>query len=89
MEKVEVTYDPIKDCTDSFEHIVRNNDYTHVFQIPKRLLKFFDCICQSEFEEKVLIPILRKLCVQYGQDFEQVQKKIFENGCISYREDSS
>ena len=55
------------DCNDNFEHILRNNDYTHVFQISKRFLKFFECNGQTEFEEKVLIPILRKLCIKYGQ----------------------
>jgi hypothetical protein len=74
------------DCTDNFEHILRNNDYTHVFQISKGFLKFFECNSQTEFEEEVLIPILRRLCVKYGQDFEQVQKKIVENECISYEE---
>ncbi len=75
-----------EDCTDNFEHILRNNDYTHVFQISKGFLKFFECNSQTEFEEEVLIPILRRLCVKYGQDFEQVQKKIVENECISYEE---
>ncbi|WP_458718826.1 AbrB/MazE/SpoVT family DNA-binding domain-containing protein [Candidatus Nitrosocosmicus sp. R] len=74
-------------CTDKFKHILENEDYIHVFQIPKTFLKFFDCSCKSEFEEKVLIPILRKLCIKYGLDFEQVQTKIFENECISYEED--
>ena len=77
----------IEYCIGNFEYILRNNDYTHVFQIPKRFLKFFQCKDQPEFEEKFLIPILRKLCVKYGQDLEQVQEKIFENKCISYEED--
>ena len=70
-------------CTDNFEHILENENYMHVFQISKTFLKFFDCGCKSEFEEKVLIPILRKLCVKYEQDFDKVQTKIFENDCIS------
>jgi hypothetical protein len=74
-------------CTDNLEHMLRNEDYTHVFQILKKFLKFFECNSQKEFEEKVLIPILRKLCVKYRQNLEQVQAKIFENECISYEED--
>lgn len=71
----------------NFEYILRNNEYTHRIRISKRYLKFFDCSCQSEFEENVLKPILRKLCRKYKQDVENVQKKIVENECISYKED--
>lgn len=80
-------YSLTKAWTDNFENILRNNDYTHVFQISKGFLKFFECNSQTEIEENVLIPILRKLCCKYELDFEQVQKKIFENDCISYKED--
>ncbi len=76
----------IEYCIENVEHIVDNDGYTDVFAISKRFLKFFDCSCQSEFEEKILNPILRKLCVKYEEDFEQVQKKIVENDCVSYEE---
>jgi hypothetical protein len=74
-------------CTNHIENLLKHKDYTSVFQIPKWFLKLFGCSRQTEFEEKVLFPILWKLCVKYGQDLEQVQKKIFENECISYKED--
>lgn len=74
-------------CTGNFEHMLENEDYAHVFQILKKFLKFFECNSQTEFEEKVLIPILWKSCIKYEQDFDKVQTKIFENKCISYEED--
>ena len=74
-------------CANHFEYILRNKDDTHVFQIPKRFLKTFDYNSRYEFEENVLDPILKKLCIKYRQDFDKVQRKIFENKCISYEED--
>lgn len=73
-----------KYCTNNINHILSNDDYTHEFIILKKFLILFECNDQSEFEEKVLIPILRKLCIKYEEDFEQVQKKIVENECVSY-----
>ncbi|CAN5776003.1 hypothetical protein BH23THE1_BH23THE1_18020 [soil metagenome] len=73
-------------CTNDIDHILRNNDYTHEFIILKKFLKLFECNCQFEFEEKVLDPILRKLCKKHDRKFEEVQKKVFENECISYEE---
>jgi hypothetical protein len=74
-------------CIGNFEYILRNDDYTHVLIITKKFLKIFDCNYPFEFEENVLKPILRKLCIEYKQDFETVQKRIFENESISYKED--
>ena len=73
-------------CINHLEQILKSNDYTYNFRIPKWFLKFFECNGQMEFEDKVLIPILRKLCNKDGLDFEKVIKKIFRNECISYEE---
>lgn len=73
-------------CIHNLEYIVRNNDYSHVVPIRKKFLNLFECICQSEFEDKVLNPILRKLCKLYELEWEEVHKRLYENKCVSYEE---
>ncbi|WP_458719201.1 AbrB/MazE/SpoVT family DNA-binding domain-containing protein [Candidatus Nitrosocosmicus sp. R] len=63
-------------CTNQLREILQNSSQNQELVILLRFLSICNCVDKIEFSEKIIDPILNKICIQFDLDYEEVKNNV-------------